>query len=77
MHYDNPDGLTGLVDDSGFRITFTKNFRQYDGGALSIGDPFVSGRDIPAGRPHSHYEFECTPSCTTRFPNDITVFAQW
>ncbi len=32
IHYDNPNSHTGIVDNSGVRIYYTDQLRQYDAG---------------------------------------------
>lgn len=37
MHYNNPQHVAGVVDDSGLRLVLTKNLRRYDMGMLTLG----------------------------------------
>ncbi|KAK3586445.1 hypothetical protein CHS0354_001827 [Potamilus streckersoni] len=36
-HYDNPSQKSDVIDNSGLRITMTRNLRQYDAGMMEIG----------------------------------------
>jgi hypothetical protein len=77
VHYDNRNLESGLLDNSGIRIYYTDQLRKYDATALTIGDTFVTGFDIPAGQSAQKYEYDCPTECTTTWKHDITVFAQW
>ena len=37
MHYDNPDSISGMVDNSGLRMYYTPELRQYDAGVIIMG----------------------------------------
>ena len=78
IHYDNPDLLDNVWDNSGFRLYYTPNLRQYDAGILEVGTFDIV---IPPGE--SAYKvgdvYEGCPSeCTTQnIPegSEITIFA--
>jgi len=75
MHYDNPDGLRGLVDNSGYKMYFTDKLRKYDVSTLTVGDPFISFPSIP---PHSEafgLEATCPSQCSRQFDADLNIFA--
>eukprot|EP01113_Clastostelium_recurvatum_P046275 TRINITY_DN8086_c0_g1_i1.p1 TRINITY_DN8086_c0_g1~~TRINITY_DN8086_c0_g1_i1.p1 ORF type:complete len:629 (+),score=126.46 TRINITY_DN8086_c0_g1_i1:96-1982(+) len=74
LHYSNPNRLPNLVDNSGVRIHWTPNLRQYDAGVLQLGDPFLTLDDIPAGKPDFQYETTCPSQCTRQWSHDIIVF---
>ena len=50
IHYDNPEFIEGLVDDSGVRIYYTPQLRQYDAGTIMLGDIYPSFLPIEAGK---------------------------
>ncbi|XP_068222671.1 MOXD1 homolog 1-like [Palaemon carinicauda] len=47
MHYDNPNLRKGVVDNSGLRIYYTENLRQYDAGILMTGHKVTPMQIIP------------------------------
>jgi hypothetical protein len=59
VHYDNPQRIAGLRDNSGVRIYYTTQLRQNDAGVLQLGDPAVSAPSIAPGIKAKHYEFNC------------------
>ena len=63
-HYNNADGVEGLIDSSGVRVYYTSELRPIDMGILSLGDPNVDlrGLSLPGGK--SSVMFECPGSCT-------------
>jgi len=77
IHYDNPNDLSGLVDESSVSVTYTPNLRPNDAGSLILGDPILTFSSIPANEGAVHYEAECTAACTEQFPNPIIVFASF
>ncbi len=87
MHYDNPNLVSGIVDNSGVRITYTPNIREFDAGTvrtvkkliligvLTLGDPSVTGAPIPPGKPLVEYEYSCSSACTSaQLSQNINVF---
>lgn len=62
-HYNNPDEVEGLIDDSGVRVYYTEELRPIHMGVIQLGDPFVGLRDesLPEGK--SAYSFQCPSSC--------------
>ena len=62
-HYDNPDEVEGLIDDSGVRVYYTEELRPINMGVIQLGDPFIilDGVAVPAGK--SSYSFQRPSSC--------------
>ena len=62
-HYNNPDEVEGLIDNSGVRVYYTEELRPIDMGVIQLGDPFVllDGTAVPDGK--SSYSFQCPSSC--------------
>merc|ERR1712032_548686 len=79
-HYDNPGGVTTLVDNSGVRIFRTLTLRQHAAGVMALGDPFVRMSDTPVRVPagDSKFEFECNSAFTAELANNsarsVTAF---
>ena len=83
VHYDNPDLVSGLKDNSGVRLWLDANPRLHEAGTIQLGDPAVhlskphnvGGLNvrIPPGR--SMWEFSCPPQVTSEW-HEITVFSQ-
>lgn len=59
MHYNNPDGISGVVDDSGFVLYYTSQLRPYDAAVLTIGQKAIA---IPPGQE----SFTLAPNVGTR-----------
>eukprot|EP00004_Rigifila_ramosa_P007335 TRINITY_DN182_c0_g1_i3.p1 TRINITY_DN182_c0_g1~~TRINITY_DN182_c0_g1_i3.p1 ORF type:complete len:568 (-),score=136.72 TRINITY_DN182_c0_g1_i3:17-1675(-) len=76
IHYNNPDGMSGIVDQSGFRIHYTPELRPYDVGVLAVGT-FTDLISIPAGESAFHISNECPTGCTSNKipPTGMHVFA--
>lgn len=76
MHYDNPRGLTGVVDSSGIKVVLTETPRQYDAGVLVIGQ-VLQGMFIPPRATNYTLVAECSSDCTSRLipPSGITFVA--
>lgn len=47
VHYNNPDGQSGVVDASGFDISVTPRLRRHDAGVLTLGQTAIA---LPPGR---------------------------
>ncbi|CAM9467147.1 unnamed protein product, partial [Laminaria digitata] len=62
-HYNNPNEIEGLVDDSGVRVYYTDEPRPIEMGVIQLGDPFVDleGEPVPEGK--SSFSFQCPSSC--------------
>jgi len=80
IHYDNPQGLTTVVDDSGFSMKYTPQLRQHDASSFIVGDPLVtfgSRSSIPPGLDQVHYEGVCPSQCTQKMSHEIRVFSDF
>ncbi|WIA43948.1 hypothetical protein OEZ86_010341 [Tetradesmus obliquus] len=76
MHYNNPTGASGMSDTgSGLRLTFQPaSVRGVDAGFLTIGQFIL---DIPPGQPdYAAQTATCTPACTRRFKQNLTIINQ-
>eukprot|EP01088_Endostelium_zonatum_P011575 TRINITY_DN25723_c0_g1_i1.p1 TRINITY_DN25723_c0_g1~~TRINITY_DN25723_c0_g1_i1.p1 ORF type:complete len:550 (+),score=106.64 TRINITY_DN25723_c0_g1_i1:65-1714(+) len=76
MHYNNAKRQSGRRDNSGFKIYYDYNLRQYDAGVLQTGDMLLSQPPVPAGNPAYAIEMTCPSACTSKFDWDIQVFAE-
>ncbi|KFM62884.1 DBH-like monooxygenase protein 1, partial [Stegodyphus mimosarum] len=63
IHYDNPFHKEGIVDQSGFRIYYTPELREYDAGSLMIGSTISARMLIPPGRSQFVVAGHGNPSC--------------
>eukprot|EP00903_Cladosiphon_okamuranus_P022592 g20787.t1 len=79
IHYDNPNEVTGLVDNSGVRVYYTEELRPMDMGIITLGDPFLSliGEPLPQGK--SYVAFGCPSSCTEEHfeVESVTIFSHF
>jgi len=74
-HFDNPNLLSGFVDNSGIRVYYTKIIRPFHAGVVEIGDEGVSNPTvISSGISKIENEYDCPAECTNTWPNDIYVF---
>lgn len=76
VHYNNPDLVSGVVDNSGMRIKFVDKLRKYDAAVMELGLEYTDKMAIPPGQlafPLSGY---CIAECTKiALPQEgITVF---
>ncbi|OSX68661.1 hypothetical protein BU14_2421s0001, partial [Porphyra umbilicalis] len=74
VHYDNPEGLTGVVDDSSaVLLHLTDTPRRLEAGTINIGDPFVTlgGQVVESGR---NYTIKCPSECTSQLAEPLTVY---
>jgi dopamine beta-monooxygenase len=79
IHYDNPEGTPNMIDDSGARLFFTSNKRQYDLGSFTTGDPQVAmdGSVLSPSGGLSQHVFDCPSSCSSNYVAEpITVIRQ-
>ncbi|XP_035207693.1 DBH-like monooxygenase protein 1 [Stegodyphus dumicola] len=63
IHYDNPFHKKGIVDQSGFRIYYTPDLREYDAGSLMIGSTISARMLIPPGRSQFVVAGHGNPNC--------------
>jgi Copper type II ascorbate-dependent monooxygenase, C-terminal domain/Copper type II ascorbate-dependent monooxygenase, N-terminal domain len=79
IHYDNPFGVSNIIDSSGVVAHYTSRRRQHDMGILQVGDPFVAVQPLvlsESGGPSQH-SFGCSGACTgSYFQSEVTVFAE-
>ena len=75
MHYNNPAGVAGVIDNSGVWIYWTATAPANKAAILELGDPQVklSPQPLPPGK--STFTFECSSACTSQLPVNITVIA--
>ncbi|KAJ3025112.1 UNVERIFIED_CONTAM: hypothetical protein HDU68_007452 [Siphonaria sp. JEL0065] len=72
IHYNNPNGLSGIVDNSGLRLFYTNVLRIFDIGILTLGNYSI---DI-SGNNENYTETNwnvCPSTCTKQFPTNLTV----
>jgi len=74
MHYDNANGIRGIVDSSGYKMYYTDKLRKYDGATLTVGDPYISFPSIPPHSPSFGLEATCPAECTSQFNAPLHVF---
>ncbi|ORY33868.1 PHM/PNGase F [Rhizoclosmatium globosum] len=72
IHYNNPNGLTGVVDNSGMKLYYTSQLRKNDLGILQLGNMNIN---IPGNSPNytSTTWNVCASTCTKQFPRNLTV----
>lgn len=74
VHYDNPQLLSNIKDDSGFRLYYTDKLRANDAGVLTIGYP-TDYLSLPPALTNVSLTNTCPSECTVKLPNSgITVF---
>ncbi|KAI8607127.1 PHM/PNGase F domain-containing protein [Chytriomyces sp. MP71] len=74
IHYNNPDGLSKVVDSSGFKFYYTSVLRKYDIGLLLVGQFDLT---IP-GNSSTYTDSDtgiCPSTCTSKFPGNITIIS--
>ncbi|KAI8609382.1 PHM/PNGase F domain-containing protein [Chytriomyces sp. MP71] len=74
IHYNNPNGLSNVIDSSGFKFYYTSVLRKYDIGLLLVGQFDLT---IP-GDSSSYTNSDigiCPSSCTSKFPNNMTIIS--
>jgi len=74
VHYDNPAGLTGVVDDtSAVLLHFTDTPREHEAGTINIGDPqtVLAGQRVESG---VNYTFTCPSACTSQLAEPLTIY---
>lgn len=65
IHYNNPDGVQGVLDSSGVRFYYTTQPREFELGVLQLGDPSVSLMGVPLGNGLSSHSFSCSRDCSS------------
>ncbi|GAB0493947.1 hypothetical protein MMPV_005235 [Pyropia vietnamensis] len=73
LHYDNPDGLSGIYDNSSVRLHTTSKPRRYDSGAIGLGNLgiFIDKERVQSG---INYTYTCPSECTSQMAEPVTVF---
>ena len=76
VHYNNPDRVAGIIDNSGMKINIVSKLRKYDAGIMELGLEYTDKMAIPYGQlafPVSGY---CIAECTkvSLPPDGIVVF---
>ena len=65
MHYDNPEMFDNIVDNSGVRIYFTRQLREFDLGLMTIGTCLdASNVQMPPKTESITFNTICHPECT-------------
>jgi hypothetical protein len=73
VHYNNPLGVSGEVDSSGFDFYVTNDLRENNAGTLVFGD--IEGIEIPPGLPAHEHTMTCRSEVTeAQFPGPLHVF---
>ncbi|KAF8796056.1 DBH-like monooxygenase protein 1-like [Argiope bruennichi] len=67
IHYDNPNKIAGIVDNSGFRIYYSPKIRKYDAGTLMIGATTSSRVLVPPKRKEYVVAGHSNPKCLDPF----------
>nr|XP_018667095.1 DBH-like monooxygenase protein 1 isoform X3 [Ciona intestinalis] len=74
VHYDNPNLVTGLVDNSGIRMSYTDQLRQYDGEVMQVGHNVSPTSQIIPPNTSSYLQYgECTSGCLAQSMNDSSL----
>ena len=70
-----PTGLdSGVADNSGVRLFYTSQPREFEAGILELGDPSVELYGSPVGQGLTEHEFTCPGSCSTFFLEDNRIY---
>jgi hypothetical protein len=77
VHYNNPTGTMGIVDNSGVRVMYTPTLRPNEAATLVMGDPLTQFPPLAAGQTNLHTEASCTSGCTSNWPHDINVIGSF
>jgi len=77
IHYDNAKLQPGIIDQSGVRISFTKNLRENDAGTILLGNVDTRENDIPPGSSAHQVETNCPSECTSQWDHSINVFGDF
>ena len=73
VHYNNPLGITGETDNSGFDFWVSDELRENNAGTLVFGD--IEGIQIPPGEPAHEHVMTCRGEVTeAQFPGPLHVF---
>ncbi|CAG0892814.1 unnamed protein product [Darwinula stevensoni] len=77
MHYDNPQLIDGIHDDSGLTIYYTDNLRTYDMGTIVLGYIVTYTQLVPPGLGDFMTVGHCPGECTEMYipPEGIHIFS--
>jgi hypothetical protein len=74
-HYNNPDGIEGGTDSSGFSIKYTSALRPQDMGVLTLG---TTNLNIPPGLANfTAPPSRCPSACTRRITQPLNLWANY
>ena len=80
IHYNNADMTPNVSDNSGVRVYYTSQKRQYDLGVFQTGDPFVALQETfvnENGGDFAQHTFVCEADClTNHLPEPVTVIRE-
>ena len=80
IHYNNADMTPNVSDNSGVRVYYTSQKRQYDLGVFQTGDPFVALQATIVnenGGDFAQHTFVCEADClTNHLPEPVTVIRE-
>ena len=80
IHYNNADMTPNVSDNSGVRVYYTSQKRQYDLGVFQTGDPFVALQETIVndnGGDFAQHTFVCEADClTNHLPEPVTVIRE-
>lgn len=75
LHYDNPQLLTNVVDNSGIRLYYTKTLRQHELGLLMFGvDGSFQSIMVPAHTDELSLTNICYSNCSQKFIPDDGIY---
>lgn len=77
VHYNNPQLIEGIIDNSGVRVYWTSQPRDQQVGILSVGDPAVQLFGQPVGDGFTMHSFECPGSCSEVAGQPVTVLREY
>ena len=78
VHYNNPEGTTGVRDTSGIDMYWSLTLRPIEAGAFQVGDLSPNNHlwQVPAGEISHVKEFDCPEECTQEgFLEPINIIA--
>lgn len=64
IHYNNVEKISGVVDNSGFTITYSDQLRPYDAGILELGLIYSDANSIPPKQAAFPITGYCVADCT-------------
>jgi len=78
IHYENPQQVEGIFDNSGLRFHYTTKMRPLEFSVLRLGDVNVALENQSTGRGLTEHMFHCPESCSnTVMKEDITVIREY